>query len=52
VGIGVLVGALCYFAGREIASLGCGLAGFVGTLASGVVNRLRQILPWLAGSES
>jgi hypothetical protein len=50
-GIGVLVGAVCYFAGREVASLGCGLAGCVGSLASGAVNRLRQILPWLAGGE-
>jgi hypothetical protein len=52
VGIGVLVGAVCYFAGREVASVGCGLAGFVGSLASGTVNRLRQMLPCLAGSES
>jgi hypothetical protein len=50
-GIGVLVGAVCYFAGREVASLGCGLAGFVGSLASGAVNRLRRMLPWLADSE-
>src|SRR5262245_17511645 len=32
VGVGVLVGVVCYFAGREIASIGCGLAGFVGSL--------------------
>src|SRR5215475_9251844 len=38
IGVGVLVGMICYFAGREIASIGCGLSGFVGTLASGVVN--------------
>jgi hypothetical protein len=50
-GIGVLVGVVCYFAGREVASLGCGLAGFVGSLASGAVSRLRRILPWLADSE-
>jgi hypothetical protein len=36
---------------REVASLGCGLAGFVGSLASGAVNRLRRMLPWLADSE-
>jgi hypothetical protein len=51
-GIGVLVGVVCYFAGREVASVGCGLAGFVGTLASGAMTRLRQILPWLAGGDS
>jgi hypothetical protein len=50
-GIGVLVGAVCYFAGREVASLGCGLAGFAGSLASGAVNRLRRILPFVVGSE-
>jgi hypothetical protein len=44
VGIGVLVCAVCYFAGREVASLGCGLAGFVGSLASGAVSRLRRML--------
>jgi hypothetical protein len=51
-GIGVLVGAVCYFAGREVASVGCGLTGFVGSLASGSVSRLRQILPWMAGGDS
>jgi len=50
VGVGVLVGVVCYFAGREIASIGCGLAGFVGSLATGVVNRLRRMLPFLIGS--
>jgi hypothetical protein len=50
-GVGVLVGAVCYFAGREVASLGCGLAGFVGSLASGVVSRVQRMLPWLAGSD-
>ena len=50
VGVGVLVGVVCYFAGREIASIGCGLAGFLGSLASGVVNRLRRMLPFLIGS--
>jgi hypothetical protein len=49
--IGVLVGAVCYFAGREVASLGCGLAGFVGSLVSGAVNRLRRMLPWPADGE-
>jgi hypothetical protein len=50
-GIGVLVGAVCYFAGREVASLGCGLAGFVGSLASDAMTRLRRMLPWPVGSE-
>ena len=50
VGVGVLVGIVCYFAGREIASVGCGLAGFLGSLATGAVNRLRRMLPFLIGS--
>jgi hypothetical protein len=50
-GIGLLVGAVCYFAGREVASVGCGLAGFVGTLASDAMTRLRRMMPWLVGSE-
>src|SRR5262249_38717533 len=47
VGVGVLIGVVCYFAGREIASIGCGLAGFVGSLATGGTNRLRRMLPFL-----
>src|SRR5262249_22682494 len=27
IGVGVLVGVVCYFAGREIASIGCGMTG-------------------------
>src|SRR5262245_15478729 len=50
IGVGVLVGVVCYFAGREIASIGCGLAGFVGSLATGVMSRLRRMLPFLLGS--
>ena len=50
VGVGVMVGVVCYFAGREIASIGCGFAGFVGTLASEVVSRVRRMLPFLIGS--
>jgi hypothetical protein len=50
VGVGVLVGVVCYFAGREIASIGCGMAGFVGSLATGSVNRLQRMLPFLIGS--
>jgi hypothetical protein len=48
--VGMLVGVVCYFAGREIASIGCGLAGFVGSLATAVTNRLRRMLPLLIGS--
>jgi hypothetical protein len=43
VGIGVLVGVVCYLGGREIASLGCGLAGFVGSLATDAVDRVRRM---------
>jgi hypothetical protein len=51
-GVGVLVGVVCYLGGREVASIGCGLAGFVGSLATGAVNRLRRMLPFLLASES
>jgi hypothetical protein len=51
-GVGVLVGVICYFGGREIASIGCGLAGFTGSLATGAVNRLRRMLPFLLARES
>jgi hypothetical protein len=50
--VGVLVGVAFYVSGREIASVGCGLAGFVGSLATGVVNRLRRVLPFLVASRS
>jgi hypothetical protein len=50
VGVGVLVGVICYFAGREIASIGCGLAGFLGSLVTGATNRLRRMMPFLLGS--
>jgi hypothetical protein len=51
-GVGVLVGVVCYLSGREVASIGCGLAGFVGSLATGAVNRLRRMLPFLVASGS
>jgi hypothetical protein len=51
-GIGVLTGIVCYGGGREIASVGCGLAGFVGSLVVGTMNRLRRVLPFLASDES
>jgi hypothetical protein len=51
-GVGVLVGVVCYLGGREIASFGCGLAGFAASLATGAVNRLRRMLPFLAASGS
>jgi hypothetical protein len=43
--VGVLVGVVCYFAGREVASAVCGLA-------AEVVSRLRKLLPLLVGGES
>jgi hypothetical protein len=51
-GVGVLVGAVCYLGGREIASIGCGVAGFVGSLAGNALSRLRQLLPFLVASNS
>jgi hypothetical protein len=51
-GVGVLVGIVFYFGGREVASIGCGLAGFTGSLATSAVNRLRRVLPFLLASES
>jgi hypothetical protein len=50
--VGALVGAAFYLGGREIASVGCGLAGSVGSLAAGAVNRLRRVLPFLVASGS
>jgi hypothetical protein len=50
--VGVLVGVVCYLGGREVASLGCALAGFTASLATGVVNRLRRLLPLLVGGGS
>jgi hypothetical protein len=48
VGVGVLVSVVCYAGGREIASLGCGLAGFIGSLATDAVDRVRRRLQhWL-----
>jgi hypothetical protein len=44
-GVGILVGVVCYLGGREIASVGCGLAGFVASLATRAWHRLRQLLP-------
>jgi hypothetical protein len=42
-GVGVLVTVVCYLGGREIASLGCGVAGFMGSLATDAVNRVRRM---------
>jgi hypothetical protein len=50
--VGVLVGVVCYVGGREIASVGCGLAGFVCSLATGAVNRLRRMLRLSPGGAS
>jgi hypothetical protein len=43
VGVGMLVGAVCYVGGREIASFGCGLAGFIGSLTTDAVDRVRRM---------
>jgi hypothetical protein len=51
-GVGMIVAITCYLAGREIASTVCGLAGFAGALATSALNRLRRVLPFLAGSDS
>jgi hypothetical protein len=48
----VLVGVVCYLAGREVASVVCGLAAFVGSLAAEVGSRLRELLPLLVASDS
>jgi len=50
--VGVLVGVVCYVAGREVASVVCGLAAFAGSLAAEVVSRLRELLPLLVASDS
>jgi hypothetical protein len=50
--VGALVGVAFYLGGREVASVGCGLAGFVASLATGAVNRLRRMLPFLVATDS
>ena len=45
--VGVLVGVAFYVSGREIASVGCGLAGFVASLVANAVSRLKKALPLL-----
>jgi hypothetical protein len=50
--VGLLVGVVFYLGGREVASVGCGLAGFAGSLATGAVNRLRRMLSFLVASGS
>jgi hypothetical protein len=50
--VGVLVGVAFYVGGREIASVGCGLAGFLVSVPSGAVNRLRRVLPFMVASGS
>jgi hypothetical protein len=50
--VGVLVGVVCYFGGREIASVGCGVAGFAASLATAAANRLRRMFPFLVASRS
>jgi hypothetical protein len=50
--VGLLVGVVCYVAGREVASVVCGLAASVGSLAAEVGSRLRKLLPLLVASDS
>jgi hypothetical protein len=45
--VGVLVGVAFYLGGREVASVGCGLAGFVASLVANAVSRLKKVLPSL-----
>jgi hypothetical protein len=45
--VGVLVGVAFQVGGREIASVGCGLAGFAGSLVANAVSRLKRALPLL-----
>jgi hypothetical protein len=45
--VGALVGVAFYVGGREIASVGCGLAGFVASLLTSAVSRLKRALPLL-----
>jgi hypothetical protein len=52
IGVGILVGVACYLGGREIASIGCGLAGFIGSLASDAWSRLRRLLPLPASCQT
>ena len=44
VAVGLVVGLGCYLAGPLVASTVSGLAGFLGTLAAGVVKQLRQMV--------
>ncbi len=52
---GLVVGLGCYLAGPAVASAVSGLAGFIGTLAAGLLARLRRVLrraalpEWYAG---
>jgi hypothetical protein len=52
IGVGILVGVACYVGGREVASVGCGLAGFVSSLASDAWRRLRRLLPLPASCQT
>jgi hypothetical protein len=49
--VGVLVGVVCSVAGRQVASVVCGLAAFAGSLAAEVVSRLRKLLPLLVAGD-
>jgi hypothetical protein len=45
-GVGVLVGVVCYLAGREVASAVCGFAGFVGSLLSNAAAKVQRLFPF------
>jgi len=49
---GVVVGVGSYWAGPLVASVGSGMAGFMGSLAASALSKLRRMLPFLAVSES
>jgi hypothetical protein len=49
---GVTVGLGCYRSGPVVSSLVSGVAGFVGSLATGTMSRLRQVFPFLAPSDT
>jgi hypothetical protein len=49
-GITVLPGY--YVAGPVVSSVVSGVAGFAGSLATGVVSQIRRVLPLLVGGDS
>jgi hypothetical protein len=49
---GITVGLGCYLSGPVVSSLVSGVAGFVGSLATGTTNRLRRVLAFLVPSDT